>query len=157
LTLIKAYLDQNIDIPLLIAGKSTAYLSEINNYLKQNPAGNRIIFRHNIESEDLPAIYQSASLFVYPSIIEGFGIPILEAIFSGVPVITSTGSCFAETGGEAALYCDPSDTEHLGHTISKVLNDPETSKMMVEKGFKHGSVFYEENVAANLMKVYLNL
>jgi len=157
LTLIKAYLDQNIDIPLLIAGKSTAYLAEINDYLKQNPAGNRIIFRHNIESADLPALYQLASLFVYPSIIEGFGIPILEAICSGVPVITSTGSCFAETGGDAALYCDPYDKQQLGQAIAKVLNDPETNKMMIEKGFKHSSVFHEENVAANLMKVYLNL
>jgi glycosyltransferase involved in cell wall biosynthesis len=157
LTLIKAYFNQNIDIPLLIAGKATAYLAEINEYLKQNPAGNRIIFRHNIESEDLPALYQSAELFVYPSIIEGFGIPILEAIYSGVPVITSTGSCFAETGGEAALYCDPYDTEQLGHAITKVLNDTGTSKRMIEKGFKHGEIFDEENVAANLMKVYLNL
>lgn len=157
LSLIKAYLNQDINIPLLIAGKATAYLAEINDYLKQNPANSRIIFRHHIESEDLPALYQSASLFVYPSIIEGFGIPILEAIYSGVPVVTSTGSCFAETGGDAALYCDPFDTKQLGQAITKVLKDPETSKMMIDKGFKHSSVFDEVNVAASLMKVYLNL
>jgi len=103
LTLVKAYLNESRNIPLLIAGRSTDYLKEINDYLKLNPAGDRIIFRHNIESADLPALYQSASLFVYPSVFEGFGIPILEALYSGVPVITSTGSCFAETGGDAAL------------------------------------------------------
>ena len=157
LTLVKAYLDQNINTPLLIAGKPTAYLNEIKDFLEQNPAGNRIIFRHDIESADLPALYQSAALFVYPSVFEGFGIPILEAIYSGVPVITSTGSCFAETGGDAAIYCDPLDTEQLGNALLKVLNEPETSKRMVEKGFVHGKIFDEENVASNLMKVYMNL
>lgn len=157
LTLIKAYLDESIDIPLLIAGKPTAYLAEINEYLKQNPAGDRIIFRHTIESPDLPALYQSASIFVYPSVFEGFGIPVLEALYSGVPVITSTGSCFRETGGDAAQYCDPYDIKQLGHTMTKVLNDPETRKLMIEKGFLHGRIFDEVNVAANLMKVYMNL
>lgn len=157
LTLIKAYLNENIEIPLLIAGKPTAYLAEINKYLEQNPAGDRIIFRHSIESADLPALYQSASLFVYPSVFEGFGIPILEAIYSGVPVITSTGSCFAETGGDAALYCDPYDIEQLGRSITKVLDEPKTRKSMIEKGILHGRIFDEMNVAANLMKVYCDL
>jgi len=157
LTLIKAYLNEKIDIPLLIVGKPTPYLNEINEYLDLNPAGERIIFRHTIESADLPALYQSASLFVYPSVFEGFGIPILEALYSGVPVITSTGSCFRETGGEAALYCDPENFIQLGEAISEVLNNPETAQKMVEKGFLHGRKFDEANVAANLMKVYLNL
>jgi len=157
LTLVKAYLDQKIDTPLVIAGKPTAYLTEIKVFLKQNPAGDKVIFRHDIESVDLPALYQSASVFVYPSVFEGFGIPILEALYSGVPVITSTGSCFTETGGNAAMYCDPYDTAQLRHAIAKVLNEPETAKTMIEKGFVHGKIFDEANVAANLMKVYMNL
>ena len=157
LTLIKAYLNTNSNIPLLIAGKPTAYLSEINDFLKQNPAGNSIIFRHTIESADLPALYQSASLFIYPSVFEGFGIPILEALYSGVPVVTSTGSCFAETGGDAALYCDPYDVQQMSMCISKVLIDPDARESMIKKGFAHASKFDEVNVASNLMKVYQNL
>ncbi len=157
LTLIKAYLNEDCKIPLVIAGKPTAYLADIKDYLKQNPAGDRIIFNHDIKSSDLPAIYQSASLFVYPSIFEGFGIPILEALYSGVPVITSTGSCFAETGGDAALYCDPLDVEQMGKCISTVLNDPDSRKLMIRKGFEHASKFDEVNVAANLMSVFENL
>lgn len=157
LTLVKAYLNETIDIPLLIAGKPTDYLSEINDYLKQNPAGNGIIFRHNIETADLPALYQSASLFVYPSVFEGFGIPILEALYSGVPVITSTGSCFAETGGDAALYCDPYDIQQMSNCISSVLNDQGTRESMIKKGFVHSAKFDELHVASNLMRVYENL
>lgn len=157
LSLIKAYLTENFDIPLLIAGKPTDYLSEINEFLELNPAGNRIIFRHNIESVDLPALYQSASLFVYPSVFEGFGIPILEALYSGVPVITSTGSCFAETGGNAALYCEPFDIEQMSNCIANVLNDPKQRRSMVEKGFMHAAKFDEVNVASRLMRVYENL
>ena len=157
LTLIKAYKNQNIDIPLLIVGKPTAYLTEISEYLKQNPTGNNIMFRHNVESADLPALYQSALVFVYPSVFEGFGIPILEALYSGVPVITSKGSCFEETGGAAAKYCDPNNIEEMGKCLTDVLNSSNTRKLMVEKGFQHGKKFDEVNVAANLMNVYLSL
>jgi glycosyltransferase involved in cell wall biosynthesis len=157
LSLIKAYLSHNIDIPLLIAGKPTGYMNEINEYLRQHPSGNSVLFRHAIESEDLPALYQSAEVFVYPSVFEGFGIPILEALCSGVPVITSTGSCFIETGGDAALYCDPLDISQIGNCLSNVLNNADTRKSMIEKGFKHSTLFEEANVADNMMNVYLNL
>ena len=157
LTLVKAYLKEDIVIPLLIAGKPTDYLVEINEYLKQNPSGDRIIFRHEIESVDLPALYQSAALFVYPSVFEGFGIPILEALYSGIPVVTSTGSCFAETGGDAALYCNPNDAEEMGTLITNILKDQDLIKTMKKKGFAHAQKFNEENVAANLLRVYLNV
>lgn len=157
LTLIKAYINVNPDIHLLIAGRPTDYLSEINEFLKLNHIGDKIVFRHNIESADLPALYQSAALFVYPSVFEGFGIPVLEALYSGVPVITSTGSCFAETGGDAALYCDPYDVQQMSTCISKVFNDPKTRESMIRKGFAHAAKFNEVNVASNLMRVYENL
>jgi glycosyltransferase involved in cell wall biosynthesis len=157
LTLVKAYLNENIDIPLVIAGKPTVYLDEIKYFLKDKPGGKRIIFRHNIESPDLPALYQSAKIFVFPSVFEGFGIPILEALYSGTPVITSRGSCFAETGGDAALYCDPYDAQQMGKCISEVLNDAAGRETMIEKGFLHSQKFDEIHVAENLMRVYMHL
>jgi glycosyltransferase involved in cell wall biosynthesis len=157
LSLVKACISQSIDIPLVIAGKPTEYLSQIKAFLKNIPDAGRIIFLHNVESADLPALYQSAILFAYPSVFEGFGIPILEAMYSGVPVISSTGSCFTETGGDAALYCDPYDIENMGKSISKILNDPLLRKSMIEKGYIQSRKFDEKAVAANLMTVYLNL
>ena len=157
LSLIKAFLNENIDFPLVIAGKPTDYISEINDFLKGNPAGNRIIFRHNIETSDLPSLYQTSMIFAYPSVFEGFGIPILEAMNSGVPVLTSTGSCFAETGGDAALYCDPYNTEQIGSALLKLLNNTDLRQSMIEKGFRHSRKFNEDQVADNLMNLYSNL
>jgi len=157
LTLVKAYLKRNLHIPLVIAGRPTEYMIEINDYLRNQQAGERVIFRHNIETADLPALYQSAHLFVYPSVFEGFGIPILEALYSGVPVITSTGSCFAETGGDAALYCDPYNDEQLSELMNHVLNDPAARTAMIDKGFKYATHFDEEKVASNLMRVYTSI
>jgi glycosyltransferase involved in cell wall biosynthesis len=105
----------------------------------------------------LPALYQSAKIFVFPSVFEGFGIPILEALYSGTPVITSRGSCFAETGGDAALYCDPYDAQQMGKCISEVLNDAAGRETMIEKGFLHSQKFDEIHVAENLMRVYMHL
>ena len=85
----KAYLRKNLHIPLVIAGRPTEYMIEINDYLRKQQAGERVLFRHNIETADLPALYQSAHLFVYPSVFEGFGIPILEALYSGCLLYTS--------------------------------------------------------------------
>jgi glycosyltransferase involved in cell wall biosynthesis len=157
LSLVKAFINENIDFPLVIAGKPTTYITEIKEFLSKNAAGNRVIFRHNIRSNDLPALYQSAIIFVYPSIFEGFGIPILEALNSGVPVITSTGSCFAETGGDAAMYCDPYDIEQIGNTINMLLHNSGTRQSMIEKGFAHARKFEEDKVAVHLMKTYSDL
>lgn len=157
LSLIRAYVNENNDIPLVIAGKPTSYISEINNFLVQKPASSRIFFRYNIESVDLPALYQSALIFVYPSVFEGFGIPILEALNSGVPVITSTGSCFNETGGDAALYCKPNEVEQIGYGMTKLLNDSALRQSMIEKGFLHARHFTEDVVAKHIMKLYSDL
>jgi glycosyltransferase involved in cell wall biosynthesis len=157
LSLIKAYLNENIDFPLVIAGKSTVYLDEINQFLKNKSGTDRIFFRNNIESADLPALYQSALVFAYPSVFEGFGIPIVESLYSGVPVITSTGSCFAETGGDAAQYCDPYNIGQIGETLKKVLADSDLRKSMIQRGLDHVQKFNESNVASNLLKVYSDL
>jgi len=158
LTLIKAYAKAKIDIPLIIAGKPTSYLKEIDAFIADNPGKkDKILFRHSIPSEDLPAIYQSATLFAYPSVFEGFGIPILEAMYSGVPVLTSTGSCFAETGGDAAYYCDPYDIDKMALALTTILNDKSLRESMIQKGYTYSKVFDEQNVAANLMNVYQNM
>ncbi len=157
LSLIKAYQEAEPDIPLLIAGRPTGYMNEINAHLNKSPGKERIIFRHTIETPDLPALYQSAEVFVYPSVFEGFGIPILEALYSKVPVITSTGSCFSETGGDAALYCDPYDTEQMVNCLKQVLDNTIIKESMIAKGIEYARRFDEANVAANLMKVYTGL
>ena len=109
---------------------------------------------HSVNGDDLPVIYQSASLFVYPSIYEGFGIPILEALFSGTPVITSKGSCFHETGGDAALYTDPLEVDELAGLISQVLNEGELRNGMITRGYNHASLFTGNRIAKRLIGLY---
>jgi glycosyltransferase involved in cell wall biosynthesis len=96
-----------------------------------------------------------ASLFIYPSTYEGFGIPILEALYSRIPVITTSGGCFREAGGEHSIYVNPADIEQISSTIKKVLDDTELRFAMINKGYDHTLKFNDKNIAQNLMNVYL--
>ena len=91
---------------------------------------------------------------IYPSLFEGFGIPILEALCCQTPVITSQGSCFAETGGDSALYINPENAEDVADKLNQVLSNKELRKEMITKGLNHAEKFTDEKVAQQLMKVY---
>lgn len=114
-------------------------------------------FLGKVAQDDLPAIYQLSSAFVYPSTAEGFGIPILEALFSEVPVITSTGSCFSEPGGPSSIYVCPGDTEELAAAIDRVLKDETLRASMVYQGLRHAQQFRIEATSAALMRLYRTL
>lgn len=154
LNVIKAMKEGNIDFPLIIVGKPTPYLAEIKNYISINNLQKKISVFHNIPLEDLPAFYQMSYAFIYPSIFEGFGIPIIEALYSGTPVITSKGSCFHEAGGENSIYIDPNNTEEIAHAINIILKDFLRRETMIKKGLMHVQKFNDANVANNLISVY---
>jgi glycosyltransferase involved in cell wall biosynthesis len=142
-----------LDIPLVVIGRSTPYIRQIKNYIAEHSLRN-IVFLQDIPNDDLPGIYQMAHAFIYPSLFEGFGIPILEALFSRTPVITSTGSCFHEAGGESSVYVDPDDPEEMIHALRQVLEDEKLRTEMREKGYDHARQFRHEKIADNLMQVY---
>lgn len=153
LTLIKALYYGKIDIPLVVIGKHTQYLNRVIEFIEKHSLIN-IIFCDVVQNQDLPGIYQLADLFVYPSIFEGFGIPILEALYSKVPVITSKGGCFAEAGGTSTLYVDPNNVEEMTAAIKKVMFDTMLQDKMVKEGYIHARNFDEEKVSANIIQVY---
>lgn len=153
LTLIKALHYGKIDMPLVVIGKSTPYLNKIVEFIERHSLIN-IIFCDVVQNQDLPGIYQLADLFVYPSIFEGFGIPILEALYSRVPVITSKGSSLAEAGGKYTLYVDPNNVEEMAAAIKKVLFDEELQERMKIEGYRHARSFDPEKVTTNVMQVY---
>lgn len=144
-------------IPLVIVGRPTAYLEEIKSFIAVNGLKNRVHFIHKASFPDLPAIYQLSTVFVYPSLFEGFGIPLVEAIACGVPVITSTGSCFSEAAGPAAMYVDPQDVKGMADSIEKVLNDASLRQNMVKKSTEYIKRFEPEVIASEMMKVYRSL
>ena len=103
---------------------------------------------------DIPVIYQMSSLFIYPSYFEGFGIPIIEALNSGVPVIGATGSCLEEAGGPNSIYVDPDNESQLAAEINKVLNDKVLQEQMIEQGKEYVKRFMPEVISSQMMKVY---
>jgi len=155
--ILQAIYEEKIDIPLVIVGRKTDYTVELESLAKNLKLTTLVHFLHQVETIDLPAIYQMAQLFVYPSVFEGFGIPILEALCSETPVIASTGSCFEETGGEHTLYVQPQDAQEIGATIRKVLFDSSLQKTMKKEGLNQAEKFTDDKIADRLMSLYKNV
>ena len=153
--LIRAIAEANIHLPLVAIGGHSKYADEAAVLAKQ--LGVSLLLRHHIPFADFPAIYKGAQVLCYPSIFEGFGIPILEAMCVGTPVLTSTGSCFAETGGEAALYADPHNPSQIGAQLKRILTDSSLRQTMVTKGYEQATKFDDKNVALNLIQTYEEL
>ncbi|EAY28162.1 mannosyltransferase [Microscilla marina ATCC 23134] len=151
---IEAMQKEAIDMPLVVVGSPTPYLDTLKNLIAQKPPKAPIIFLHQVPLKHLPGLYQMAQLFVYPSIFEGFGIPILEALHSDTPVITSQGSCFPESGGNAAQYIDPHNVDSVIDVLKQVLNDTDLQQEMIAKGQQHRKNFAGDKLAQDLMQVY---
>ena len=124
---------------------------------KLNFDQSRIRFLNDVSIEELPGIYQLSSLFVYPSIFEGFGIPILEALNCGIPIITSKDGCFKEAGGNNSVYIDPLNEEELANKIDECLTDTKLREKMIIKGLKHAKNFEPENISKQLINAYSSL
>lgn len=156
LLLIKALLQLPKDLKshLVVIGRATKYKTRITEEAGRLGVGERITFLHNVSFADLPAIYQGARIFVYPSIFEGFGIPIVEALESSVPVIAATGSCLSEAGGPGSIYINPSDEGELAEQIKKVLTDNELRTRMIASGKNYIEQFEPKVIAEKLLSIY---
>ena len=158
ISIINAMTLMKIKAPLVVVGKKTKYMNFINIQLKKLKfVPSQIIFLHDVSVEDLPGIYQLSSLFVYPSIFEGFGIPILEALCCGIPVITTKGGCFTEAGGKYSMYVDPLNMEELAHKMDECLTYSKKREKMIIKGLLHAKRFEPETLSKELMQAYHGL
>lgn len=142
------------DVSLVIVGKATPYLQKVKKYAEKHHLSHRICILHGVSNGDLPAIYQQAECFVYPSRYEGFGIPIIEAIQSGLPVVACTGSCLEEAGGPDSLYVHPDDNEGLAKAISTVLIGAKGRDEKIDRSKCYVERFENINVAEQVAKVY---
>ena len=148
------------DLPnknLIIIGDGTSYKKKCMNFIRDNNLSNRTKILSGLSLNDMASIYQNAEMLVYPSIFEGFGIPILEALFSKIPVITSKGGCFSEAGGPDSIYIDPLSKNDIIEAINKIDTNAEIREKMIRSGFKYAQNFNDENIANNLMKIYNSL
>lgn len=152
--ILKAMRHPQLDLPLVIVGRPSDYKKHLDELIHEYGLENRVIFLDAMPTSALPALYKLATVFVYPSLFEGFGIPILESLTMGTPVVTSEGSCFRETGGEAAKYVDCNNSDQLAETLLQVLQHEEIQKEMVAAGLAHAQKFSDESIARNIMSVY---
>ncbi len=148
------FLPSNVQVVLV--GKQSKYALILNQYILENQLQNRVLFLQNVDFIDLSSIYQLAKIFVYPSLFEGFGIPIIEALNSGVPVIAATGSCLEESGGPNSIYIKPNDEIELANQINLVLNDETLRQNMINQGKLYALNFRENSIAQKLITVYKN-
>ena len=155
--IVRAMLHLNSKIDLIVIGKETAYAQKVKRFIAENALIDRIHFLKNVTPEDLPGIYMQAEIFVFPSRFEGFGIPIIEALHCGVPVIAASGSCLEEAGGPESLYVKPDDEKEMANAINLILNDPIKKNKMIKAGKEYVKRFSDEIVAAEIMDVYHKL
>ena len=152
-----AELNRRAAIHVVAVGRRTAYVDQIQDFLKAQGIVHLFHFYHQVPYADLPAFYKWASVFAYPSRIEGFGIPLLEAISSGVPAIGCTGSCLEEAGGPYSIYVNPDDAKGMADAILRTCTDETLRQHMISEGKKYALNFSDEKLSNDLMKVYENL
>jgi glycosyltransferase involved in cell wall biosynthesis len=154
LSIVQALYQAKIDFPLVVVGRKTSYFNRVKQFIEHNRMEN-IFFLDHVRNTDLPAIYQGSAGFIYPSLYEGFGIPILEALNSGIPVITTRGGCLEETAGKGALLIDPYDPGALAYAIRQVLEQPEIRRKLIRGGRAHALKYREDRTIPSLYNVYL--
>ncbi len=154
--LLEAFLREADSIPhsLVISGAIGWKTEEFFNNLKVSASKDKVKLTGFVDKEDIPALLSLAEVFIYPSLYEGFGLPILEAMACGTPVITSDAASMPEIAGDAALLVDPRSTESISNAISTLANDEEKRVLMRAKGLQRASEFSWEVTAERTLEVY---
>jgi len=142
------------ELKLVIAGGKGWLYDEMFARVEELGLKDKVIFPGFIADEDLPALYNLAELFVFPSLYEGFGLPPLEAMACGTPVITSDRPSLPEVVGEAGLMVEATDSQELAKAMQRVLTDENLRREMREKGLKQAEKFTWETAARKLLDVY---
>ena len=157
LALLQAIQHSKIEIPVVLVGKPTSYLSEIKRFISETRMENQVVFLSGLPEKELAALYQNALFSVYISVFEGFGLPVIESMASGCPVLTSSVSCLPETAGDAAVLCNPADVENVAEKLKTLLEDESLREKMIQKGLNRAKNFHPEIYARKLISLYTNL
>lgn len=142
---------------LVVIGDGKGYKKKCIDFIESNSMSNQVKMLKNLSLFEMSAIYQEAEMMIYPSFFEGFGIPILESLFSGIPVITSQGGCFSEAGGPNSAYINPNDIEQMKNEIVNISKDENRRLIMIEEGKKYAQNFTDEKIAQRLMNLYQSI
>ncbi len=160
ITLLKAYkeLDKSIraTYKLVILGKKEGFITndhKIFDFIEKHNLEKDIRFTGFIKDHEVPIVYKQAAMFIFPSLYEGFGLPILEAMSCGVPVLSSDRASLPEIGGEASLYFDPLNPRELKEKITLLINDKKLQSEMIKKGIEHAKKFNWERSVQKYLEI----
>lgn len=142
------------DIPLVVVGKKTKYYKKVEAFIRKNNMEKQVHFLESVSMDELAVIYKTADIFVYPSFFEGFGIPVIEALFSKTVTITSNTSCLPEAGGKDSVYIDPHSYLDIQSKIKFLWDNESERKRRADKGFEFVQKFNDETIAQELMNFY---
>lgn len=150
-------LNRDLRIPLVIIGRGRTYKLEVKEMIRKAGLEKSVIWVDNpLNNEQLQAIYQNSKCLLYPSLYEGFGLPVAEALLSRTPVITSDRSSLKEAGGPGSVYIDPEKPEQIAAAIEKVLTDSDFRDRMINDGYLYAHQnFAPEKVTKQVMDCYL--
>lgn len=150
-------MDSKYRLPLIIIGKATSYKKQADQFIKQHRLADHVQYLSNVLNEDMPFIYQAATLLAYPSENEGFGLPLAEALASGLPVVCNDLKVFREAAGPFSLYVDANNPEGFAAAILSVMNDDELQKSMAAEGRLYSTKFRAVVQASQLEILYQKL
>lgn len=158
-TLIEAFdqVKNKIEEHLVLIGSSGTQKEEIQQLIASKNLTDRVHIVTNVSNEDLPAVYRNASVFVFPSLFEGFGAPVLEALFSKVPVIATKGNAIEEAAGKSSLLINPLSAEEIAEALLQVLSNETLRSEMIAEGYKHAQTMTDATFARKVMEVYQSL
>ena len=157
LSILKAIHSEKLDIQIVFVGKTTSYTKKLERFISENKIGNQVQFLNNISENDLAGLYQMAGLSVYISFFEGFGLPVIEAMASACPVITSNVSCLPETAGGAAILCAPNNFEELGKHIRLILENKILRNELIGKGIERAKIFHPHYFSEKMISLYTKI
>lgn len=152
-SIIKALYGTNI--PLVVVGRKTGYYKKIEKDI--NKGGIEVLFLEGVSMSELAVIYRLADIFIYPSLFEGFGIPVIESLFSETVVITSNRSSLPEAGGKYSVYIDPTNIEDMKSKILFLWHNQSERERRAKKGIEFVQRFSDEQIAKDLIDIYTNL
>lgn len=149
-------LPSDLQLPLVVVGNGREYKNDVEAYISSNGLQDMVLFQdHDVSDEELQQLYLHAELFVYPSFYEGFGLPVVEALLSHCPVVTSNVSSLPEAAGAMSLKANPEDIKDISANIERVLTDEDLRKKMKSAGYDYAMKTFNPEVSAKkLMEIY---
>lgn len=149
--------DKYPDLKLVLVGSSGNEAADLQQFIVENSLQDRIIMPGYVAEDDLPSIMAGAQVFLFPTLYEGFGLPIVQGMAVGAPVVTSDMDPHREVAGDSALFADPRSAEDLAKKIDQLLSDEELRKDLIEKGLKRVENFSWRKTAEGIAEILMGI